>query len=359
MNMDDTPLLEVNDLEVAFETDEGRIQAADGVSFQIEEGEAFGLVGESGAGKSVTAMSLMQLIQTPPGEISAESVKFQGRDILEMSQQELRSIRGGEVSMIFQDPSTSLNPVHKVGKQIAEAVTLHSDATEEEGWEEAVDMLERVGIPDPEERAHEYPHQFSGGMQQRAMIAMAIINRPSLLIADEPTTALDVTIEANILELIDDIQEDYGMSILLITHDLSVISEVCDRVGVMYAGEMVEVAPVKNVFDEPQHPYTEGLLNSIPTAHEKVEHLATIEGQMPGAGNRPSGCRFRPRCPAAMPECADENPEMRETKIGEAACLLHPSPPSTPGSAAQVDTDLELLDRLSTDTSGVAHGGKQ
>lgn len=352
MSENDEPLLEVENLRVAFNTGEGRIQAVDGVSFEIDEGEAFGLVGESGAGKSVTAMALLRLIQTPPGQINAESVQFKGRDVLEMSQEELLSIRGGEVSMIFQDPSTSLNPVHTVGRQIAEAVTLHTDATEDEAWEEAVEMLERVGIPDPEERANEYPHQFSGGMQQRAMIAMAIVNRPSLLIADEPTTALDVTIEANILELIDDIQEDYGMSVLLITHDLSVISEVCDRVGVMYAGQMAEVAPVDQIFRRPQHPYTEGLLNSIPSAHEKVNQLATIEGQMPGAGNRPSGCRFHPRCPAAMPECQNKNPEMRETDIGEAACLLHPSPPSSPGSVAEVEPNEELLDRLTANNGG-------
>ncbi|WP_135806396.1 ABC transporter ATP-binding protein [Halorussus marinus] len=343
---DDPPLLDVEDLTVHFHTEQGTVRAVDGVSFRVGEREAFGLVGESGAGKSVTAMSILKLIQTPPGEIVDGSVRFRGEDVLSMSGPELQRVRGNEIGMIFQDPEQSLNPVHTVGRQVAEPVRIHRDVSDEEAWDRAVEMLELVGIPDPGERATEYPHQFSGGMQQRAMIAMALANNPSLLIADEPTTSLDVTIEATILDLIDRLQEDHDMSVVLITHDLSVISEVCDRVGVMYAGRMAEVAPVERIYDAPRHPYTYGLVNSIPSAREKTDSLASIEGQMPSGIDPPSGCRFHPRCPAAMADCDRHHPEEVERDGGRVACHLYPEPRDEPGSAAEVDPDPELIGRL-------------
>lgn len=340
------PLLEVEDLRIHFHTEEGTVRAVDGVSFEVHEREAFGLVGESGAGKSVTAMSVLKLVQTPPGEIVSGSVRFRGEDILSMTPKELTRVRGNEIGMIFQDPEQSLNPVHKVGRQIAETVEIHRDVSEEAAWDRAVEMLELVGIPDPSERAHEYPHQFSGGMQQRAMIAVALANNPSLLIADEPTTSLDVTIEATILELIDDLQEETDMSVILITHDLSVISEVCDRVGVMYAGRMAETGAVERLYRAPKHPYSYGLVNSIPSAREKVDTLASIEGQMPSGVNPPEGCRFHPRCPAAMPECKEEHPPDVETQDGSVACYLHPTPISEAGSAAEVAPNHEMVHAL-------------
>lgn len=346
MNMGGAPLLQVEDLAVHFETEEGTVQAVDGVSFTVESGESFGLVGESGAGKSVTALSIMDLVQKPPGKIVSGVVRFQGEDILSMERDEVREIRGNNIGMIFQDPQKSLNPVHTVGRQIAETVNIHQDVTEKQAQRRAVEMLEKVGIPDPDERVDEYPHQFSGGMQQRAMIAIALANNPELLIADEPTTSLDVTIEATILELLDDLQTDYDMSIILITHDLGVISEVCDRVGVMYSGKLVEEGIVREVYDNPHHPYTFGLVESIPTPHRRVKDLSSIEGHMPSGVNPPNGCRFHPRCPAAMPECKTEEPEIRRLNGRKVACHLHSNIKSDPGSAADVEENQDLVDSI-------------
>jgi peptide/nickel transport system ATP-binding protein/oligopeptide transport system ATP-binding protein len=343
------PLLDVEDLTIHFQTEQGTVHAVDGVSFQVSEREAFGLVGESGAGKSVTAMSILKLIQTPPGEIVDGTVRFRGEDLLSMTSAELQRVRGNEIGMIFQDPEQSLNPVHTVGRQVAEPVKIHRDVSEDAAWERAVEMLELVGIPDPEERATEYPHQFSGGMQQRAMIAMALANNPSLLIADEPTTSLDVTIEATILDLIDNLQEETDMSVILITHDLSVISEVCDRVGILYAGRMAETGSVQRIYNDPRHPYTYGLVNSIPSAREKADSLASIEGQMPSGVSPPSGCRFHPRCPAAMPECKERHPDAIEADGSRVACHLHPEPNGEPGSAAEVEPDPEMITRVTAD----------
>lgn len=339
--MTHTPLLEVDNLHVQFHTDEGTIRAVDGISFTIHEGETFGLVGESGAGKSVAALSILDLIQTPPGEIGPGTIRYREDDLFTCSDARLREIRGGEIGMIFQDASTALNPSHTVGRQIAESVRIHQDAADTAAWARAVELLERVGIPDPNERADEYPHQFSGGMQQRVMIAMALANNPSMLIADEPTTALDVTIEATILDLLDDLQAEFNMAMLFISHDLSVISEVSDRLGVMYAGELVEVGTVSDIYRTPKHPYTRGLFASIPTAHEQINELTPVRGQMPAGHDRPTGCRFHPRCPAAMEICKTENPRLaaRGQNERELACHLYPSPPTegNPGDSATTD----------------------
>jgi peptide/nickel transport system ATP-binding protein len=343
-----TPLLEVENLEVSFHTDHGTVRAVDGLSFTIEEGEAFGLVGESGAGKSVASLSILRLIQSPPGEIESGSIRFRGDDILQMDSEDLRQLRGDDIAIIFQDAETALNPSYTVGRQIAETVQIHQNKSEEEAWGRGVEMLEAVGIPDPAERADEYPHQFSGGMQQRAMIAVALANNPALIIADEPTTALDVTIEASILDLISDLQEKLDMSILFVSHDLNVISEVCDSIGVMYAGTIVERGSIGQVYRDPRHPYTHGLLDSILTAHEKVDRLTPITGRMPSGTDRPPGCRFHPRCPAAMEQCKERMPELQPQDARDVACHLYPSPPEEPGSAAAVD-DREALEALHND----------
>lgn len=340
-----TPLLEVENLEVSFHTDQGTVRAVDGISFTIEEGEVFGLVGESGAGKSVASLSVLRLIQSPPGEIESGSIRFRGKDILRMDDEDLRQIRGGDISMIFQNAETALNPSHTVGRQIAETVRIHQNKEAEAAWDRAVEMLEAVGIPEPAERAQQYPHQFSGGMQQRVMIAIALANDPALIIADEPTTALDVTIEASILDLISDLQEKRNMAVLFISHDLNVISEVCDSIGVMYAGRIVERGSIQQVYRDPRHPYTHGLLNSILTAHEKVDHLMPITGRMPTGTDRPSGCRFHPRCPAAMEQCMEKLPTLHPHDGRDIACHLYPSPPEEPGNAAEVD-DRDALEAL-------------
>lgn len=339
------PLLEVENLEVSFHTDEGTVRTVDNISFSIDEGEAFGLVGESGAGKSVASLSILRLIQSPPGAIEAGSIRFRGNEVLQMGDKELQKLRGGDVGMIFQNAETALNPSHTIGRQIAETVRIHQNADTETAWARAVEMLEAVGIPDPAERAEEYPHQFSGGMQQRAMIAVALANTPALLIADEPTTALDVTIEASILELLSELQDEFDTSLLFISHDLNVVSEVCDSIGVMYAGEIVERGSIQQVYRNPHHPYTHGLLNSILSAHKPVKRLRPIAGRMPTGTNRPSGCRFHPRCPAAMEHCKEEPPSLHQHEDRHVACHLYPSPPAEPGSSADV-ADQETLEAL-------------
>ena len=301
-------LLEVNHLKTHFPTRAGLVRAVDDVSFQIDPGELLGLVGESGCGKSMTALSIMRLI-SPPGKIVAGEIIFDGRDLLKISNREMRDVRGDDIAMIFQDPMTSLNPVFTVGEQIAEALRLHRRLSRSDARKSAVDAMREVAIPDPESRADDYPHQLSGGMRQRVMIAMALACDPKLLIADEPTTALDVTIQAQILELLNHLRTTRELAILLITHDLGVVAEVADRVCVMYTGKIVEESPVNELFARPKHPYTEGLLRSVPmlTMKDVVKHerLQTIDGVVPSPLNVPPWCHFEPRCPYRMPRCRE------------------------------------------------------
>lgn len=301
-------LLEVIDLKTHFPTREGLVRAVDGVSFHLDRGELLGVVGESGCGKSMTALSIMRLI-APPGKIVSGEIRFEDRDLLKLSQSEMREVRGNDIAMIFQDPMTSLNPVFTVGEQIAEALRLHRKLSRADARKAAVQAMREVSIPDPDLRAKDYPHQLSGGMRQRVMIAMALACDPKLLIADEPTTALDVTIQAQILELLNHLRKTRELAVLLITHDLGVVAEVADRVAVMYTGKIVEESPVNELFARPKHPYTEGLLRSVPKLTEKdvvkPERLSTIEGMVPRPNALPPGCHFEPRCPYAMPRCRE------------------------------------------------------
>jgi oligopeptide/dipeptide ABC transporter ATP-binding protein len=309
------PLLSVRDLRTYFYTESGVAKSVDGVTFDIGAGETVGLVGESGCGKSVTALSLMRLVR-PPGRIEPGSqIRFESADLATLGEKAMREIRGARVAMVFQEPMTALNPVFTVGDQIAEVVRVHNAGSKKEAWDRAVKMLETVGIPSPEQRAHEYPHQLSGGMRQRVVIAMALIMNPALVIADEPTTALDVTIQAQILDLLRDLQQKFGTSILLITHDLGVVAETASRVIVMYGGEIVEEAPVADLFARAHHPYTEGLLAAMPQVGQERERLATIPGTVPPPTRWPEGCRFHDRCPYAWERCASEHPPLYQ--IGE------------------------------------------
>jgi oligopeptide/dipeptide ABC transporter ATP-binding protein len=321
------PLLSVRDLRTWFRTPAGIARAVDGVSFDVAPHETVGVVGESGCGKSVTSLSILRLIQ-PPGAIEPGSqIVFEGQDLLALGEREMRAIRGNRISMIFQEPMTSLNPVFTVGDQIAEVARVHAHASRREAWERAVTMLETVGIPAPAQRAREYPHQMSGGMRQRVMIAMALMMNPALLIADEPTTALDVTIQAQILELLAELQERVGMSILLITHDLGVIAEATTRVIVMYAGEVVEEAPVRELFAAAHHPYTEGLLAAMPRVGEERERLNVIPGTVPPPTRWPVACRFHDRCPYAWTRCASEPPPLYQIGAGHVSrCHLADEP---------------------------------
>jgi len=303
-------LLSVENIRTYFTTEAGEAKAVDGVSFSIERGETLGLVGESGCGKSVTSLSVMRLIADPPGRIVSGDIRFRGRSLLTLSDSDMREVRGNDIAMIFQEPMTSLNPVFTCGFQIDEAVILHQGLGPKAAREKTVEMLQLVGIPDPSQRANEYPHQLSGGMRQRVMIAMALCCNPDVLIADEPTTALDVTIQAQILELLERLQAELGMAVLMITHDLGVIAEVADRVAVMYAGKIVESAVVDRIFEQPRHPYTIGLLESIPKLNEQKEKLSVIPGTVPDATRFPSGCRFAPRCSRAEAVCREAEPPL-------------------------------------------------
>ena len=300
-------LLDVRDLRTAFATDAGTFNAVDGVSFSLEPGRTLGIVGESGCGKSVTALSIMGLIASPPGRIAAGEILFEGEDLLRLSPARMRDVRGDRISMIFQEPMTSLNPAFTIGDQIVEGILRHRRIGPAQARRQAIEMLERVRMPSPERRFDDYPHRLSGGMRQRAMIAMALALRPRLLIADEPTTALDVTIQAQILELMRMLRDETGTAIILITHDLGVVAELAQDVAVMYAGRIVEMAPVESLFSEPQHPYTVGLLGSIPRLHCEQARLPAIEGQVPDPRAMPPGCRFAPRCPFRTAKC-DEDP---------------------------------------------------
>lgn len=302
-------LLRIENLATHFKTEGGIIKAVDGVDLVINEGETLGIVGESGCGKSVTALSIMRLVGNP-GKIADGKILFEGRDLVKLPDEEMRAIRGHQIAMIFQEPMTSLNPIYTVGDQIAEAIVLHLKKTKAEAAEMAVDLLRRVGIPSPERRAKEFPHQMSGGMRQRVMIAMALSCNPKLLVADEPTTALDVTIQAQIIELMKKLRDDYGMAIAIITHDLGVVAEMADRVVVMYAGKVVEEATVRKLFARPHHPYTEGLLRSIPRLDQPKGRLHVIPGVVPNPLHLPPGCRFSTRCPYVRPACNIAEPEL-------------------------------------------------
>ncbi|MBI9076888.1 MAG: ABC transporter ATP-binding protein [Desulfatibacillum sp.] len=315
-------LLDISDLCVDFVTDEGVLRAVDHVSFSVAPNEVLGLVGESGCGKSVTAMSILSLIPSPPGKICSGAAMFQGRDLLTLPHEALRKIRGKDISMIFQEPGSCLSPLHKVGEQLAEAVQLHYPMPREKALKKGRQWLEKVGIPEPERMLKAYPFQLSGGMQQRVMIAMAMINGPSLIIADEPTTALDVTIASQIFDLMRHMRDE-NTSVILISHDLGVIWEMCDRVLVMYAGRIVEEAEIKNLFENPLHPYTRALLRSVPVLDGEDRELATIEGQVPSPLNYPPGCRFHDRCPHAVEQCKKQSPELRTLSTGKkAACFF-------------------------------------
>jgi peptide/nickel transport system ATP-binding protein len=326
----DEMALEVEGLQTYFYTRQGIVKAVDGVSFNLRRGETLGIVGESGCGKSITALSVMRLVPDPPGRIVGGKVTLDGRELLGLDEEEMRDIRGNDISMIFQEPMTSLNPVLTIGYQISEALTLHQGMSKAQAMERAVEMLDLVRIPEPRQRAKEYPHQLSGGMRQRAMIAMALACNPKVLIADEPTTALDVTIQAQILDLIVRLQEQLGTAVILITHDLGVVAETVQRVIVMYAGRKVEEADVETLFAEPLHPYTHGLMASVPRlaimsghGEVQVERLEEIEGIVPPLNNLPPGCAFAPRCPFADDQCTAEYPPYEERKPGHWAACWH------------------------------------
>jgi oligopeptide/dipeptide ABC transporter ATP-binding protein len=318
------PLLSVKNLKTYFYTDEGVVKAVDGLSYDLHKGETLGIVGESGCGKSVHALSVMRLIPSPPGKVVAGEILFEGKNLAHFSDEQMRRIRGNEIAMIFQEPMTSLNPVLTIGEQIAEAVMLHQKLDKKPAWDRAAEMLDRVRIPLARERVRDYPHQFSGGMRQRVMIAMALSCNPAILIADEPTTALDVTIQAQIIELMRDLQEEFNMAVILITHNLGVVADMCDNVVVMYAGRPIEHADVHRIFQDPKHPYTWGLLHSVPKLYERKERLIPIEGQPPSLIDLPPGCSFAPRCPFAMEICLQEFPP--DYGVGPdhtAKCYLH------------------------------------
>ena len=314
-------LLEIKDLTIHYITDDGVVKAVNGIDLTLEEGDTLGLVGETGAGKTTTALGVLRLVPNPPGKIVDGKILYKGEDIMEKSEAQMRKIRGGEISMIFQDPMTALNPVLKVGDQIAEVIHLHGNCSRTEAMGRALEMLEMVGIP--AERASDYPHQFSGGMKQRVVIAIALACNPKLLLADEPTTALDVTIQAQVLEMMNDLKKKFNTSMILITHDLGVVAESCDKVAIMYAGEIVEYGTLQHIFNEVAHPYTKGLFGSLPSLDKDVDRLNPIEGLMPDPANLPQGCKFHPRCPMATDKCAECSPKVTEIAPGHLVrCLM-------------------------------------
>ncbi|MBM7551647.1 ABC transporter ATP-binding protein [Thalassobacillus pellis] len=316
-------IMEVNDLKTHFHTKTGVVKAVDGVNFKVKKGEILGIVGESGCGKSVTSQSIMRLVGSKSSEHVSGEVRYHGEDLLLKTEREMEKIRGKDISMVFQDPMTSLNPAYNVGTQIAEMPEIHEKKPKKAAWKRAVEMLTKVGIPSSEKRAHQYPHQYSGGMRQRGVIAMSLACDPDLIIADEPTTALDVTIQAQVLDLLRKLRDDTGTAIMMITHDLGVVAELCDRVAVMYAGKIVEEGTIEDIFDRPKHPYTKGLLNSVPRPGRR-ERLQPIEGQPPNLQNLPQGCRFQDRCPFVMDKCLAQQPELlpAESEQHTVACWL-------------------------------------
>lgn len=316
-------LLEVKNLKTYFFTDGGVVKSVDDVSFNVKPGKTLGVVGESGCGKSITSLSIMQLVETPPGKIVGGEIIYNGENLLNKDKDEMRKIRGGEIAMIFQEPMTSLNPVFTVGQQIMEALMIHTDMDKTKAKERAIEMLKLVRIPLAEKRFNEYPHQLSGGMRQRVMIAMALAQNPSLIIADEPTTALDVTIQAQIMELMKEMKEKTGVSIMLITHDMGVVAEMADKIMVMYAGMVIEYATAREIFKDPKHPYTKGLLASIPRKDKDIDRLYTIEGTVPSLTSMPKGCRFCDRCTCAMEKCRNEQPPMYQFGERSVRCFLY------------------------------------
>ncbi|SDZ08620.1 peptide/nickel transport system ATP-binding protein [Proteiniborus ethanoligenes] len=315
-------LLNIKNLHIHYITEDGVVRAVNGIDITLNKGETLGLVGETGAGKTTTALGILRLVPNPPGKIIKGEIYFEDNDLLKLSEEEMRGIRGNKISMIFQDPMTSLNPVMTVGDQIAEVIEIHQNASYKEALEKANDMLELVGIPS--QRAMDYPHQFSGGMKQRVIIAIALACNPQLLIADEPTTALDVTIQAQVLHMMQKLKKEFDTSMLLITHDLGVVAEVCDRVAIMYAGEIVETATIEQLFENPKHPYTVGLFGSIPNLDEDVERLTPIRGLMPDPTNLPTGCKFHPRCPNRRDECETIELNISEVEEGHMVrCILY------------------------------------
>lgn len=322
---DNKPILQVKDLQTTFFTDSGEIPAVDHISFQLKEGEVLGIVGESGCGKSVTSLSIMGLVPDPPGKIVGGEILFEGQDLLKMSEKQMRRVRGNEIAMIFQEPMTSLNPLFTIGNQMIEAILIHEKkCSKKKAIERAIEMLELVGLPRARDLVRDYPHQLSGGMRQRVMIAMALVCDPKVLIADEPTTALDVTIQAQILKLMRDLNSRLKTAVLLITHDLGVVAETCERVIVMYSGQIIEEASAKTIFENPQHPYTKGLLQSVPDMRYKKERLYSISGNVPRPGTIKKGCRFAARCEFAFERCLQENPELYETSSTHTArCFLY------------------------------------
>ena len=318
-------LLEVKGLQATIRNKRNSYHAIENVSFSVDQGEILGIVGESGCGKSMTALSILRLVSTPPVYITGGSILYRGQDLLKLDEADIRAIRGNKISMIFQEPMTSLNPVYTVGSQITETIRLHQKASRDQAWKQALHMLQIVGIPAPEQRIWEYPHQLSGGMRQRVMIAMALACRPELLIADEPTTALDVTIQAQILEELRQLKKEFGMSIILITHDLGVVADMTQNMLVMYGGEVVEYGATLQLFQHPKHPYTVGLLRSIPRLDETVEKLNVIQGTVPSLDSMPAGCRFCPRCERAMERCRKEKPPLLERDGQKVRCWLYQS----------------------------------
>ena len=320
--MSEDVILDIEDLRTSFFVDSNEVKAVDGVTFQVPKGKTLGIVGESGSGKSISALSILRLIEHP-GKIIGGSIKYKGEELTEVKNARMRQIRGNEISMIFQEPMTSLNPTFTIGQQLRESYKIHEGLGKKDGTKRAIEMLELVGIPSPEKRVDQYPFELSGGMRQRVMIAMALACKPDLLIADEPTTALDVTIQAQILELIKELQEEIGMSVVMITHDLGVVAETCDYVAVMYAGKVVEFADINTLFENPKHPYTVGLLNSLPRHDKNQDELIPIKGNVPAPDEMPSGCRFAPRCPFASDIC-NTLPELEDLGNGnEVRCWIH------------------------------------
>ncbi len=320
MMAQEAPIIEVRELETRIDTKMGPIKAVDGVSFSVRPGQTLGIVGESGSGKSITALSLLRLVPKPAAKITSGSIILDGEEILTASEARMREIRGGKISMILQDPQTSLNPVFTIGSQVIEAIATHVKASPLELLERAIEALKRVRVADPKRRVEDYPHQMSGGMKQRVVGAIALGSNPKVLIADEPTTALDVTIQAQYLKLLKDIQTETGLAIIFITHDFGVVARMCDQVAVMYAGRVVEQGPVRQIFSDPAHPYTKALLNSVPSVEEDVKRLYSIRGQPPAFWDMPAGCRFEPRCDKAMPKCKTEYPPIYESPDGDHHC---------------------------------------
>ena len=339
------PLLQINELETSFFSDHGEMKAVNGISLALEAGHTIGIVGESGSGKSITSLSIMQLLHGTSGKITSGEILFKGRDLLKLKESEMRKIRGNEISMIFQEPMTSLNPTMKIGEQIAESIRIHQQASRKMAWDKAVDMLDKVGISSPEKRASQFPFELSGGMRQRVMIAMALASNPELLIADEPTTALDVTIQAQILKLIKTLQIETNTAMIMITHDLGVIAETCDDVAVMYCGKIVEYTDVVTLFKNPLHPYTKGLLASLPTHEVKKEKLEIIEGHVPSPYELPSGCAFAPRCPYVTDQCHEAMPPLDNGRVRcihakAIECGLHPKTSHDADSIAEKKEDM-------------------